>query len=127
MAKPAAKKPETAKRETLIIKGEAALKEFSPGRWATIFKVDDNDPREEVIDIKQMAPGTVPGLFGLEDSENADKYSIEQVPADVIIGMRRGGKFEAVQGFGWRDAEDKAVRGNPIGQGAARLADVGAE
>ncbi len=128
-SKAAVAAPKSQSKSSLI-KGGPALTEFTPGRWAVIMSVDDKgDSRDEVIDIKQMAPGTVPSLYNLEDedNDNASKYSVEQVPADVIIGMRRGGSFETVNGFGWRDAEDKAVRGNPIGSGAVRLADVGAK
>lgn len=119
-AKPAERK--AAKSDASVLKGGASLKEFSPGRWAIIMKVDDRDSREEVIDIKQMAPGAKPELAA--DNQNPDNYAIEQVPDSVIIGMRRGGKFEAADGFGWRDAEDKAARGSPIGAGQTRLTDA---
>jgi hypothetical protein len=115
-AKAAADKPES---KSSVIKGDASLSEFAPGRWAVLLK-------DEVIDIKQMAPGHKPSLYGLADSEHVDDYSVEQVPESVIIGMSRGGEFESVDGFGWKSAEDKAARGAPIGQGATRLADVGA-
>jgi hypothetical protein len=107
-------------------KTDAALTEFTPGRWAVIMKVEGKDSREEVIDIKQMAPGAKPSLYGLADTDdkNTGNYSVEQIPDGVIIGMRRGGEFESADGFGWRDAEDKAARGGPIGSGAVRLADV---
>ncbi|WP_398469630.1 hypothetical protein [Tardiphaga sp.] len=118
MSKAPAKKT-TTETKSSVIKGDASLAEFAPGRWAVILK-------DEVIDIKQMAPGSKPKLFGLEDSEHASDYSIEQVPETVIIGMVRGGKFESADGFGWKSAEDKAARGSPIGSGAVSLADVGA-
>ena len=38
--------------------------------------------------------------------------------------MRRCGGYESVHGFGWKDADDKAARGNPNGGGAARVADA---
>lgn len=115
--------PKTAtKAKAETTKHEPALSKFSPGRWAIIMKVDGRDAREEVIDIKQMALGAKPELAA--DNENPDNYAIEQVPDSVIIGMRRGGKFEAAGGFGWRDAEDKAARGNPIGAGQTRIADA---
>lgn len=120
MSKAPAKTEAKAETKSSVIKGDAAMAEFAPGRWAVLLK-------DEVVDIKQMAPGHKPELYGLEDSDHVGDYSIEQVPENVIIGMVRGGKHEAANGFGWKSAEDKAAKGNPIGQGAVRLADVGAD
>lgn len=99
-------------------------------RWATIKEIDEafdpKDPRVEVINISLMEGGTPPepGELADESNENAGKYSYQRVAGGVIIGMRRGGPFESVDGFGWRDAEDKAAHGNPVGGGATRLADT---
>lgn len=120
---------------------DAAEKEnvrFAPGRWATIMKKGDEfdkDNREEVINISQMAPGFQPDTPGLDEPGRGRKgeevedpsgdYSVEQVPEGVIIGMRRGGEYMAVAGFGFRDQEDYVSRGSPVGPGSTRLADVG--
>ncbi|WP_024337993.1 hypothetical protein [Bradyrhizobium japonicum] len=98
-------------------------------RWATLKETDgifDKDPRKEVINISIMenGPPEVDGSLAAEGNENAEKYTYQQVGPGVMIGMREGGEFESVDGFGWRDAEDKAAHGNPAGQGAARLADM---
>lgn len=98
-------------------------------RWATLKETDgifDKDPRKEVINISIMenGPPEVDAELAAEGNENADKYTYQQVGPGVMIGMREGGEFESVDGFGWRDAEDKAAHGNPAGQGAARLADM---
>jgi hypothetical protein len=111
---------------------EARLARTASGRIATIraFGAEDGDkdPREEVINIGQFEPGHRPDLGDLEAEGNkhADAYSVEEVPEGVLIGMRRGGSFNTVAGFGWRDAEDFAAHGSPAGQGAARLEDMGA-
>lgn len=122
MTKAATKAKASSTKAETTSKHDPALTKFSPGRWAVIMKVDGRDAREEVIDIKQMAPGSKPEIDA--ENEHPENYAIEQVPDSVIIGMRRGGKFEAAGGFGWRDAEDKAARGNPIGAGQTRIADA---
>jgi hypothetical protein len=80
---------------------------------------------------QQVGPGVMIGMregdaeLAKEGNEEAaDKYSYQQVGPGVMIGMREGGEFESVDGFGWKDAADKAAHGNPAGQGAARLADM---
>lgn len=100
-------------------------------RWATILKVDDpKDPREEIINISLMEGGVPPAPNDLaeEGNEHASQYAYQRVAGGVIIGMRRGGEFESVDGFGWKDADDKAARGNPNGAGTTRvLAEARAE
>jgi hypothetical protein len=98
-------------------------------RWATLKETDgifDKDPRKEVINISIMenGPPEVDAELAKEGNEAADGYSYQQVGPGVMIGMREGGEFESVDGFGWKDAADKAAHGNPAGQGAARLADM---
>jgi hypothetical protein len=99
-------------------------------RWATLKETDgifDKDLRKEVINISIMenGPPEVDAELAKEGNEEAaDKYSYQQVGPGVMIGMREGGEFESVDGFGWKDAADKAAHGNPAGQGAARLADM---
>lgn len=98
-------------------------------RWATLKETDgifDKDPRKEVINISIMenGPPEVDADLAAEGNEQAEKYSYQQVGPGVMIGMREGGEFESVDGFGWRDAADKAAHGNPAGQGAARIADM---
>jgi hypothetical protein len=98
-------------------------------RWATLKEADgifDKDPRKEVINISIMenGPPEVDGELAKEGNEAASHYSYQQVGPGVMIGMREGGEFESVDGFGWKDAADKAAHGNPNGGGAARIADV---
>jgi hypothetical protein len=98
-------------------------------RWATLKQTDgifDHDPRKEVINISIMenGPPEVDAELAKEGNEVADGYSYQQVGPGVMIGMREGGEFESVDGFGWKDAADKAAHGNPAGRGAARLADM---
>jgi hypothetical protein len=93
-------------------------------RWATILKVEDpKDPREEVINISLMEGNVPPAANDLaeEGNEHAAQYAYQRVAGGVVIGMRRGGEFESVDGFGWKDAADKAARGNPNGGGATRV------
>jgi hypothetical protein len=115
------------------VRGLRAAKEneqFAVGRWMIIKKIDEAwdknaGSREEVIDIKAMEPGRVPELAGIADgsNENAGNYSVELAPDGVQIGMRRGGPFEQVAGFGWIDAADKQAKGG-TGSGATRVADA---
>lgn len=100
-------------------------------RWATIKKTDgtfDKDAREEVINISLMEGGVPPAPNELAEkgNEHADTYSFQKVAGGVIIGMRRGGPFESVDGFGWKDAADKAAHGNPVGAGSTRVVDASA-
>lgn len=100
-------------------------------RWATIKQTDgtfDKDAREEVINISLMDGGVPPGANELanEGNDNAQHYSYQRVAAGVTIGMRRGGPFESVDGFGWKDAADKAAHGSPVGSGSTRVAETAA-
>ena len=132
MAKEATPKREAASRNSVAANREKRLAATTAGRFATIRSIGkddgDKDVRDEVINIAQFEPGHFPELPELEkdDAEYADKYSVEEVPEGVLIGMRRGGKYLSVAGFGWRDEADFAAHGSPAGQGSARLADVGA-
>jgi hypothetical protein len=83
-----------------------------PNRFATVMRVDEAfDPsgeREEVIAIQAMADGATPPVYDLDDSNpNAKRYAIVRVPHGVQIGMVRGGKVDAVGGFGWRSTSDR--------------------
>jgi hypothetical protein len=108
---------------------DARAAAVATNRWATLKQTDgifDHDPRKEVINIAIMenGPPEVDADLAREGNEAANDYSYQQVGPGVMIGMREGGEFESVDGFGWKDAADKAAHGNPAGQGAARLADM---
>lgn len=136
VAKRSAAKPAAAPEQKTTESSQAAIsvgdnvKAYADvstsNRWATIRKVDEafdkNDPREEVINISLMEGGVPPAANDLaeEGNESAQHYSYQRVAGGVIIGMRRGGAFESVDGFGWKDAADKAAHGNPVGAGSAR-------
>jgi hypothetical protein len=86
-------------------------------RWAVTRKFtrdeDGKLDREEVISIASRDPWTgPPELPGLDGSDHAHKYSVIKVSAEVKIGMVRGGKVDASDGFGWQD-EGQRVRGKP--------------
>lgn len=99
-------------------------------RWATLKETDgifDKDPRKVVMNISLMenGPPEVDGDLAKEGNEEAaDKYTYQQVGPGVMIGMREGGEFESADGFGWKDAADKAAHGSPNGPGAARISDM---
>jgi hypothetical protein len=81
------------------------------GRWAVILKETG-----EVIDIKLM-DGTEPEI----NQDQVERYEVEEVDGGVMIGMVRGGKGEAVGGFGF--PEEGGI-GDRYGTGVTRLADV---
>jgi hypothetical protein len=129
----AAEKPvkTTSANKALSVKDTVGARAaaVATNRWATLKETDgvfDKDPRKEVINISIMenGPPEVDAELAKEGNEAADGYSYQQVGPGVMIGMREGGEFESVDGFGWKDAADKAAHGNPAGQGAARLADM---
>jgi hypothetical protein len=101
-------------------------------RWAILKETDgvfDKDARKEVINICIMDPNWPPEInpeLAEEGNKHGDTYTVQQVGAGVTIGMREGGVFESADGFGWKDAADKAAHGSPVGAGATRLSDVGA-
>jgi hypothetical protein len=104
---------------------------FAPGRVATIKTMDDQfdkDKRDEILNISQLEPGAELDTSFLEEMDEAErgKYSFENISGGPIIGMRRGGKYMAVDGFGFRDEADFVSRGSPVGRGATRLKDAGA-
>jgi len=123
-AKTAAKKPELTKsaNEPLSVKasGEARAKAYATNRWATIKHVEEaNDPsntRDEVINISIMEAGPPEVAEGLTDDDNklAEHYTYQQVGPGVAIGMRRGGEFGSVDGFGWKDAAEEAAHSSPV-------------
>jgi hypothetical protein len=83
-----------------------------PNRFATVMKIDEpfdtSGKREQVISIQVMADGATPPVYDLDESNpNAKHYAIERVPHGVQIGMVRGGKVDAVGGFGWRSTSDR--------------------
>lgn len=125
-------KDESAGTEVHGLKAAAENERYAPGRWMITKKIDEAwdkkaGSREEIIDIKQMAPGTVPDLYDLAsgENENAGNYSVEPAVPGVQIGMVKGGEFEKVGDWGWYDAGHKAARGGS-GAGPTRLSDVGA-
>jgi hypothetical protein len=133
-AKP--KDPELTKsaNKSISVKeaGEQRAAAIMSNRWATIKETDgvfDKDPRREVISIALMeaGPPEVSTELSGADDKHTERYSYQQVGPGVIIGMREGGAFESVDGFGWKDAADKAAHGNPVGSGATQLRDVGAQ
>lgn len=101
-------------------------------RWAILKETDgkfDKDARKEVINICIMDPNWPPEInpeLVEEGNKMGETYSVQQIGAGVTIGMREGGEFESADGFGWKDAADKAAHGSPVGAGATRLSDVGA-
>ena len=111
---------------------DARSKAVATNRWATLKETDgifDSDARKEVINISIMDPNMPPDTnpdLAKEGNESGAKYTVQQVGPGVTIGMREGGEFESTDGFGWKDAMDKAAHGSPAGAGATRLADVGA-
>ncbi len=134
--KAAADKPATtqSKNKSMSIGDSAKLRSetVATNRWATLKETDgkfDKDARKEVINISIMDPNWPPEINPelVEDGNKmGETYTVQQVGAGVTIGMREGGEFESVDGFGWKDAADKAAHGNPVGAGATRLTDVGA-
>jgi hypothetical protein len=115
------------KRLSVAENADARSAAYATNRWATIKDVDetfDHDPRREVINISLMenGPPEVSADLADERNEEKDRYSYQQVGPGVMIGMREGGEFEGVDGFGWKDADDKAAHGNPNGAGATRMA-----
>lgn len=136
-AKASEAKPETTKSMGTAISGQAIIearaKVVADNRWATLKQVDEafdkGNGRKEVINISIMDPNMPPEInpdLLADGHEQGVKYSVQQVAGGVMIGMREGGSFESVDGFGWKDAADKAAHGSPLGAGATRLADVGA-
>jgi hypothetical protein len=128
-----AEKPATTKsaNKALSVKDtvDARAGAVATNRWATLKETDgifDKDPRKEVINISIMeaGPPEVDPELAKDGNEHADKYSYQQVGPGVMIGMREGGSFESVDGFGWKDAADKAAHGSPAGPGTARIADM---
>lgn len=130
MAKKAAKRESTTSSQQAIsvsdnMKAQADVS--ATNRWATIKHIDeafDKDARDEVINISLMEGGVPPHPNELAEdgNENAEHYAYQKVAEGVIIGMRRGGEYESVDGFGWKDAADKAAHGNPVGAGSTRVA-----
>jgi len=117
-------KPEVTKsaNEPLSVKanGEARAKAVATNRWATIKHVEEaNDPdnsRDEVIviSIMEAGPPEVDAALTEDDNEVAEHYTYQQVGPGVMIGMRRGGEFGSVDGFGWKDKEEMAAHASPV-------------
>ena len=128
--RPVATSTKSANAALSVAQGvEARAAAVTSNRWATLKNVDEafdkNDPRKEVINISIMENGPPdPKDLAAKGNENAQHYSYQQVSPSVIIGMREGGPFESVDGFGWKDAADKAAHGNPVGSGSTRIADA---
>lgn len=132
----AADKPKTttSQNKAMSIGDSAKLRSetVATNRWAILKQTDgkfDKDERKEVINICIMDPNWPPEInpeLVEEGNKMGESYTVQQIGAGVTIGMREGGEFESVDGFGWKDAADKAAHGNPVGSGATRLVDVGA-
>lgn len=129
-------KPELTKSTNKALSlqdGAKARADFSAtNRWATLMETDptfDSDARKAVINISVMDPNYPPEInpdLIEEGNEAGVKYTVQQVGPGVAIGMREGGEFESTDGFGWKDAFDKAANGNPNGGGDTRQAGAGA-
>ncbi len=133
--KPADKPAKTESQNKAMSIGDSAKlrsETVATNRWAILKETDgkfDKDARKEVINICIMDPNWPPEInpdLVEEGNKMGETYTVQQVGAGVTIGMREGGEFESADGFGWKDAADKAAHGNPVGAGATRLADVGA-
>jgi hypothetical protein len=132
----AADKPKktTSQNKAMSIGDSAKLRSetVATNRWAILKETDgvfDKDARKEVINICIMDPNWPPEInpdLIEEGNKMGESYTVQQIGSGVTIGMREGGEFESADGFGWKDAADKAAHGNPVGTGATRLADVGA-
>lgn len=134
--KDAADKPAVTQSQNKAMSiGDAAKQRsetVATNRWAILKETDgkfDKDARKEVINICIMDPNWPPEInpeLVEEGNKMGETYTVQQVGAGVTIGMREGGEFESADGFGWKDAADKAAHGSPVGAGATRLSDVGA-
>ncbi len=99
---------------------EARAKAVATNRWATIKHVEEaNDPdntRDEVIviSIMEAGPPEVEESLTAEDNEFAEAYTYQQVGPGVQIGMRRGGEYGSVDGFGWKDEAELAAHSSPV-------------
>jgi hypothetical protein len=102
-----------------------------PGRWAIIQRFEQGEDqfgaREQIVSVSLMSPpGKAPDMPGVRERDrrgnptNArDKYSAEQVPSAVVVGMIRGGSINAVGGFGFPDPNGRFGdrRDGPGGRG----------
>lgn len=123
-AKPKDEKPKSTQsaNKPLSIKenAEARSKAVATNRWATIKHVEEaNDPdntRDEVIviSIMEAGPPEVEESLTAEDNEFAEHYTYQQVGPGVQIGMRRGGEYGSVDGFGWKDEAELAAHSSPV-------------
>jgi len=121
-AKPEPSKSTQSANKPLSVKDsrEARAKVYATNRWATIQHIEEaNDPsnvRDEVINISIMeaGPPEIAEALTEEDNEVAENYTYQQVGPGVTIGMRRGGEFGSVDGFGWKDKEEMAAHSSPV-------------
>ncbi|HYF57221.1 MAG TPA: hypothetical protein VEA41_23430 [Salinarimonas sp.] len=89
-------------------------------RYATIVK---NDAGEEEVSVISQMEGVPPEIR----SDLKKTVKVEKVPDGVLIGMVRGGKKDAVGGFGFPEnsTDSAADRGNGVTRFADTMADKG--